>query len=84
MKNKVEVELWSGLRPLVEGRSHLAVEANTIGELLAVLRRDYPGLADPIKAGVSVAINGKIYARDLTAKIPQDAEVVLLQQIKGG
>ncbi len=80
----VAVNLWSGLRPFADGQHVVEVEASTVGELLAKLERKYPGLADPIEAGISVAVDGKIIAQSLTAEIKPDSEVYLLQRIKGG
>ncbi|MGI9351332.1 MAG: MoaD/ThiS family protein [Rhizobiaceae bacterium] len=80
----VEVNLWSGLRRYAEGNEKVEVEGENIGQLLNNLVRAYPGLEPFIEAGVSVAIDGKIIARDLTAEIRPDSEVYLLQQLKGG
>lgn len=80
----VAVNLWSGLRPFVDGCDKVEVEAKTVGELLTKLERDYPGLAPAIEAGVSVAVDGKIIASSLTAPIKPDSEVYLMQRLKGG
>ena len=80
----VEVQLWSGLKRFTDGRDSVEVEGRTIGEILANLVEAYPGLAPTVDAGVSVAVDGKIMARDLTAEINPESEVFLLQQLKGG
>lgn len=79
----VEVRLWSGLRRLTDGAETVSVEAETVGQMLAALVRQHPGLDPVIKAGVSVAINGDMAAGN-HSDIPPGAEVVLLQRIKGG
>ena len=80
----VEVHLWSGLRPFVDGRDTVEVEAKTIGEMLTRLQEAYPGLAPAIEAGVSVAVDGRIIATSLTEPVGPENEIYLLQRIKGG
>ena len=80
----VEVQLWSGLKRFTDGKDTVNVDGRTIGELLTNLVAEYPGLEPTIKAGVSVAVDGKIMARDLTTRVNPDSEVFLLQQLKGG
>ena len=52
----VEVNLWLGLRDLVDGREKVEVEAKNIGELLNALVKEYPRLAPVVEAGVSVEL----------------------------
>ncbi len=80
----VKVQLWSSLRRFSDGKDTIEVEGKTIGQVLDSIVKLYPGLKPTIDAGVSVAVDGKIMARDLTAKVQPDSEVYLLQQIKGG
>jgi len=80
----VEVNLWSGLRPFVDGKDRVEVEADTVGALLSRLKQDYPGLTPAIEAGVSVAVDGRIIAFSLTEPIRPDSEVYLMQRVKGG
>ncbi|MEO0328362.1 MAG: MoaD/ThiS family protein [Pseudomonadota bacterium] len=80
----VEVQLWSGLKRFTDGKQIVEVEGRTIGEVLNNLVKAYPALEPTIEAGVSVAVNGKIMARDLTTEIEPESEVFLLQQLKGG
>ena len=80
----VEVHLWSGLRKLVDGAESVTVQADTVGGVLRALAHDYPPLAPTIEIGVSLAVNGKIYANDMTVPVPEGAEVHLMQQLKGG
>lgn len=79
-----EVHLWSGLRALADGRESVPVEARTVGELLDALVRAYPALKEPIDAGVSVSVDGRIIASDLTAPIKPDSEIYLMQRLRGG
>ena len=80
----VEVNLWSGLRPLADGRDKIEVEASTVGEVLDGLVAACPGLKDAIEAGVSVSVDGRIIVSGLTEPVRPDSEVYLMQRLKGG
>lgn len=84
MKERVTVHLWSGLRALAGGAESVQVEANTVGEMLDALAREYPGLADMLEDSVSVSIDGAIIAQSLTHPVKAENEIYLLQRIKGG
>lgn len=80
----VEVNLWSGLRGLADGKDKVEVEGKTVGEILTALIDAYPALADPIEAGVSVAVDGRVIASSLTEPVRPDSEIYLMQRLKGG
>ncbi len=80
----VEVHLWSGLRQATGGETRVEVEGSTVGDIVRSLVEAYPGLEPYIEAGVSVAVDGRIIANDLTAPVNEDSEVYLIQQLKGG
>lgn len=80
----VEVHLWSGLRALADGRESVEVDADTVGGLLRELVRAYPTLQQPIDAGVSVSVDGRVIASDLTTRVGPDSEVYLMQRLRGG
>jgi sulfur-carrier protein len=80
----VKVNLWSGLRALADGNETVEVEAATVGEVLNGLVAAYPGLADAIEAGVSVAVDGRIITNSLSEPVGADSEVYLMQRLKGG
>ena len=80
----VKVHLWSGLRSLVDGQDELDVEGSTVGELLQGLSLKYPELEVHIDAGVSVAVDGKIIASDLTKSVTEKSEIYLMQKLRGG
>ena len=80
----IAVHLWSGLRSLVDGQEVIEVRAATIGQMLDALVKDHPALGDAVEAGVSVSIDGKIYAQNLTQPVEEGQEIYLLQRIKGG
>jgi len=80
----VEVNLWSGLRALADGRDRVEVDAKNVGEVLAGLVAAHPGLQDAIDAGVSVAVDGRIIVNTMTEPVQPDSEVYLMQRLKGG
>jgi sulfur-carrier protein len=80
----VEVNLWSGLRALADGKETVEVEATNVGEVLEGLVKAHPGLQDAIDAGVSVAVDGRVIASSLTEPVKPDSEVFLMQRLKGG
>ena len=80
----VEVTLWAGLVPLADNQKKINVEAETIRELLRKLEERYPGLREPIKNQVAVAVDGVIYRNNWSQKIPDGAEVFLMRRLAGG
>lgn len=79
----VEVNLWSGLRKLADGQTVVTVQAATLRQMLDALVRAHPGLGPVISAGVSVSVDGEIQT-NLSAPLRPEAEVWLIQRIKGG
>ena len=55
-----------------------------MGDVLRGLVKLYPGLEGPIEAGVSVAVDGKIIANDLTTPVTPESEIYLMQKLRGG
>lgn len=80
----VDVELWGGLQRHANDETSVQVEANNIREMFVALVALHPGLKPFIEAGISVAINGEIYAESVVEPLPPGAEVVLLQRLSGG
>ena len=80
----VKVHLWSGLQSLADGQDEVEVEASTVGEVLRGLILKYPELEAYIDAGVSVAVDGKIIASDLTKSVTERSEIYLMQKLRGG
>ena len=83
-KPLVKIHLWSGLRALAGGEEIVEVRASNIGQMLDALLKAHPGLKDAVEAGVSVSVNGRIYAHGLTQEVDEESEIYLLQRIKGG
>ena len=80
----VRVAIWGSLRAATDGEAEVEVPARNVHELLRELEARYPALAPQLARGVSVSIDGRIHARDRSATIAPDAEVVLLPRIVGG
>lgn len=80
----VDVTLWAGLVPLAEGNKTVEVEGSTIREVLRALEDRFPGLSEPIKGDVAVAVDGVIYRDDWSREIPAGAEVFLMRRLAGG
>ena len=80
----VKVYLWSSLKKFTNDQDKLTLEAKSIGELLGVLERDFPGLKPFLDSGISFAINNEISNPDLNELLPENAEIFLLKKLKGG
>jgi molybdopterin converting factor small subunit len=78
------IHLWGALRPSAGGAATVDVEAATIRELFRKLEEDYPGMAEHIKRGIAVSIDGKIYRDTWSEPLPEKAEIYLLPRIQGG
>lgn len=79
----VEVNLWSGLRRLTGGVQVVSVEGSSLRDILRNLAAMHPGLETILKTGISVSVNGVIETNLLTT-VAEDAEVYLIQRVKGG
>jgi molybdopterin synthase sulfur carrier subunit len=80
----LEVKLSVPLHPAVAGAASFYNQAATIRELFRKLIEHYPDMQRRVDDGVAVSINGEIYRDNWDEKIPQGAEVFLLQRIPGG
>ena len=58
--------------------------AASIRTLIRDLETRFPGLGRQVEESMAVAIDGVMYQDDLTAPIPEGAEVYLLPRIGGG
>ena len=84
MKPRVTVDLWAGLRALTDGAETVEVEAATIGQMLYALAKAYPALEDYLEDNVSVSVDGRIMATDLTHPLTETSEIYLMQRLRGG
>lgn len=84
MAPEINVHLWSGLRTLADGKEIVTLRAGTIGQMLAELARLHPALEDYLEDNVSVSVDGKLIATDLTHALFEHSEIYLLQRLRGG
>ena len=80
----VKVYLWSSLKKFTNDQDKLTLEAKSVGELLGVLERDFPGLKPFLDSGISFAINGELSNPNSNELLPDGAEIYLMQKLKGG
>ena len=80
----VKVYLWSSLKKFTNDQDILTLEAKSIGELLGILERDFPGLKPFLDSGISFAINGELSNPNSNELLPDGAEIYLMQKLKGG
>ncbi len=80
----VKVTIWGSLRSATDGVAEVEVEAANFKQVLRELERNYPGLQSQIAAGVSLAIDGKIYREAWFTPVSPDSEVVLMPFMVGG
>jgi len=67
-----------------DGKAELESDAASIRALVRDLETRFPGLGRQVEESMAVAIDGVMYQDDLTAPIPEGAEVYLLPRIGGG
>jgi molybdopterin converting factor small subunit len=78
------------MRDLTAGAVSLSAQGQTLGEALASLEADYPGLsariapAGALASGLAVSIDGAMTARGLLAPIRPSSEIHILPAIGGG
>ena len=80
----VKVTIWGSLRSATDGVAEVEIEASNFKQVLRELERNYPGLKSQIAAGVSLAIDGKIYREAWFTPVSPDSEVVLMPFMVGG
>ena len=80
----VNVYLWTSLKKFTNEEDRLSIEAKSIGELVGVLERDFPGLKPLIDSGISFAVNGELSNPNSNEPLPDGAEIYLMQKLKGG
>ena len=60
------------------------MEGETINDLLKALSEQYPGMAEAVRRGVSVTVNGEMYANAVMVPVRPDDEVFILPKLVGG
>ena len=74
----------SALRHHTGGVERLEVAAPDVRGLLAELERRFPGIGEPLRSEVAVAIDGEIVGDALFEPIEPTSEVHFLPKIGGG
>jgi molybdopterin synthase sulfur carrier subunit len=78
------------LREMTGDVAEIQVDAATVGEVIDVLEKKYPGIANrlrvdgEIRPGLAVAIDGAMSSRGLMQKLKPNSEVHFLPAIGGG
>lgn len=80
----VKVNLWASLAKFTDNQTELTVNARSVDELIDILSCDYPGLIEFFSSGFSIAINGEITNPDFSDPLPENAEIFILQKLRGG
>ncbi|MFV0257340.1 MAG: MoaD/ThiS family protein [Acidimicrobiales bacterium] len=80
----VSVHLASTLRDLTGGVADVEVEAATVRGVIRALDERFPGMAERLAAGTSVAIDGDIMPDADFEPVPDGAEIHFLPSISGG
>jgi molybdopterin synthase sulfur carrier subunit len=83
-KVMVKVQVWGSLKPAIGGEDSVEVEGETINDLLKALSEQYPGMAEAVRRGVSVTVNGEMYANAVMVPVKPDDEVFILPKLVGG
>ena len=69
---------------MADGKETVNIEDSSIREVLAKLQIVCPELKEIIESGVSVVVDGKVIANDLTTEVSEKSEVYLIQKLRGG
>jgi molybdopterin synthase sulfur carrier subunit len=78
------------MRDLTGGVAQVAVDGNTVGEVIDALDRRFPGIKarlcrdGSLAPGLHVSINDVMTQRGLSARLQPDSEVHFLPAIGGG
>ena len=78
------------LRPLTSGHKQVTVSGATVGEIIAALDRQYPGIrarisdGDRLQPGIAIAIDGVVGTLGLRQPVGTDSEVHITPAISGG
>ena len=71
-------------REFAGGQSHWEINASDFRRLLKALDERFPGIAEELKTGVAVAIDGEIFQKPFLEPIGKTSEVYFLPAIEGG
>jgi molybdopterin synthase sulfur carrier subunit len=78
------------LRRLAGGHAVVAIDGETVGDLVDALESRYPGIrarlcdGDRLRPGLNVAVNSEFSDLGLLQRVPPDSEVHFLPAVGGG
>jgi len=78
------------LRELAGGRASIEVSGSTLGEVIAALERDFPGIRErlcvdlEIHPMIAVHIDGRIAELGLLEPVQEKSEILFLPAVAGG
>ncbi len=78
------VQVWGSLKPALEGADEIIVDASSIREVLDHLAAHYPAMKVAIDRGVSISVDGRMYANAVMVPLQPDSEVFVLPKLVGG
>ncbi len=80
----VRVHLSSNLRGPTGGLAEVEAEGSTVGAVVDDLDRCFPGLADALRAGTSVVIDGLLIAHPEYEPVADGSTIYFIPQTSGG
>ncbi|MGB8648093.1 MAG: MoaD/ThiS family protein [Anaerolineae bacterium] len=90
LRNPVLIHIPTPLRSYTSGQAHVQAEGATLGELLADLDRQYPGIRfrmideqDRIRTHILIFVN-KSRAEGLSSRLGSSDEIRIIPAISGG
>ncbi len=78
------------LRELAGGQASVEISGSTLGEVIAALERDYPGIHDRLCVGqeihptIAVHVDGRIAELGLREPVQEESEILFLPAVAGG
>ncbi len=78
------------LRPLTSGQKQVTAPGATVGEVIAALDRQYPGIrqrvcdGDRLQPGIAVAVDGVVGTQGLLQPVGLESELHITPAISGG
>ena len=84
------VYIPSLLRDLADGRDQVTVPGATVGELIASLEREFPGIkarlceGEAIRPGIALVVGTAVSRQGLRHPLTEDSEVHFLPAVSGG
>jgi molybdopterin converting factor small subunit len=78
------VFLPKSLQAHTGGIERVEIDASDVRGLVRALEARFPGLGEPLRSGMAVAIDGDIVSNPLLEPVGPDSEIHFLPSISGG